>query len=371
MKQITVSVSVVGRLVRFLGLGVILLAGLSGGPVFAEPYLAVRTGQKCMACHVNPSGGGKRTNFGKIYGQTILPSQSATTLLVEQVSNYLDIGADMRGSTDLSLEPGKDEQLAFATDRATVYVEATLVPNRVSVYLDQRFAPGASNREAWMLLRTKSQRTFLQAGSFYLPYGLRLEDDGAFIREVTGVSFNNADNGILVGHDAGPWSFRTSLTNGTNGGSETNMAKQISLRAVYVKPRWRIGASANFNDGSDAEARQMANVFGGLKLLGLDWLAELDLVRDTAPGINERNQYIGFLEANKELHKGHNLKASVEWLDPDTEVGANLQSRTSLVYEFTPLPMVQLRLGTRIRDGIPQNSSQNTDTVFGQLHVWF
>lgn len=371
MNILSVNKRRASRLLGYLGLGAILLASLIGKVALAEPYLAVRTGQKCMACHVNPAGGGKRTYFGKVYGQTVLPAQGSTKLLVDQINSYLDIGADIRASSTLSMEPDEDDQLGFATDRATLYVEAQLIPDRVFFYLDQRFAPGASNREAWMLLKAKNKKSFVQAGSFYLPYGIRLEDDGAFIREVTGVSFNNADNGVMLGHDSGPWSFRTSLTNGTNGGSENNMAKQVSLRAAYIKPGWRLGASGSFNDGTEGEARQMANVFGGLKVLGIDWLAEIDMIRDSSSVIDDRNQYIGFLEGNKELRKGHNLKASVEWLDPDTDVGANLQTRTSLVYEFTPLPMVQLRVGTRIRDGIPQNSAQNTDTVFGQLHLWF
>ncbi len=339
--------------------------------VHAEPYLAIRTGQKCMACHINPSGGGKRTQFGRIYGQTVLPSKSSTNLLMDDVNSYLDIGGDMRSSLTLDRIDGEEDQSAFTTDRATLYVEAKLVPDRVTLYLDERFAPGASSREAWLMYKTANKKSFLQAGSFYLPYGLRLEDDTAFIREATGVSFNNADNGIMLGHDTGPWSLRAALTNGTNGGAESNKHKQLSARAAYIKQKWRLGISANSNQGTDDQERNMFNVFGGVRFFDIDWLAEIDWIKDKSPETGTRNQYIGFLEANKEIVKGHNLKGTIEWLDPDFSIGENQRTRTSLVWEYTPLPMTQLRVGARIRDGIPQNPAQNIDSVFAQLHVWF
>ena len=71
------------------------------------------------------------------------------------------------------------------------------------------------------------------------------------------------------------------------------------------------------------------------------------------------------------IRNGHNLKLTGEYYDPDRDVDEDEQNRWSLVYEYTPLPFVQLRAGYRRYEGIPQNDLQNRKLTFLELHGFF
>lgn len=354
-----------------LTLGLLIWSMVTANSAWAEPYLAVRTGLKCMACHTNPTGGGKRTTFGRSYGQTLLPAEPASEPMGDLFGRYLDIGGDLRTSAAFSNTPGGDDQSAFNTDRANIYLEARLMPERLTLYLDQQFAPGSDSREAWLMLWNKKHSSYLKAGRLFLPYGLRLEDDTAFIRAATGINFSTADNGVEAGLETGPWSLQLALSNGAGGGAETNNGKQISLRGEFVTPRWRLGASANFNKGEGGQDRNMQNLFAGLNAFGLQWLTEIDRIEDRNTISGNIKQLATLFEVNREIRKGHNLKLTLEYLDPDTDIDENQRTRSSLVWEATVLPLLQIRFGARIADGIPQNDSQNTHLYFIQLHGWY
>jgi hypothetical protein len=62
---------------------------------------------------------------------------------------------------------------------------------------------------------------------------------------------------------------------------------------------------------------------------------------------------------------------TAEWYDPDRSVAQDEQNRYSLVYEYTPIPFLQLRAGYRRYMGIPQSNTQNQRQVLAELHGYF
>lgn len=363
---------------KLLALGALCILG-SVSIANAEPYFAVREGLKCNSCHFNATGGGMRTVMGNGWAQSALPAQHLDTgadVWTGTITPFLQLGGNLRADATYTDIPNSKADSEFDLEEVRAYLAISAVPNRLAVYIDQRIAPGGStNMEAFARYTTENQRWNVQAGQFYLPYGLRLEDDAAFIRQVTGINMQTPDRGVQVDFESETISAQLAVTNGTASGPETDEGKQVSLRAEHVLNAWRVGAGFNLNH-TDAGDRQMQGIFAGVRTGPIAWLAEADYLTDetlTAPGSAEdkRKQWVGLIEANWRVAKGQNLKLTAEVFEPDTEVDEDEQNRFSVVWEYVPFQFVQLRLGARLYDGIPQNDLQNRKIYFAQVNGFF
>jgi hypothetical protein len=361
------------RLLRGLAAIVLCMLGAAGS-VRAEPYLAVQQGYKCIACHVHPTGGGLRNEFGNIFAQNVLPAHTievADSSWTGSVSRFFMLGGDVRADWTWTDVPHQAQSNEFDVTDARVYLNVEPIPGRLSIYLDQDFASGSgTNLETYVRYWSKDRAWFVRAGRMYLPFGLRLEDDSAFTRTVPGINMTTPDTGVEVGWESTNWSAQLALSNGSAGGEETDDGKQVTGQLVYVDPRWRLGLASSFND-SDAGDRVAYGLFGGLKTGPVAWLAEADLVVDDGFPDGSRDLVSALLEADWAVRRGHNLKLSAEWFDPDRDVDNDEQTRWSAVYEYAPIQFLQLRGGARFYDGIPQNDLQNRTIGFIELHGFF
>lgn len=349
-------------------------------PAFAEPYLAFKNNLFCSACHINPVGGGARNTFGAYYGTHVLPQTPGSTTQFDagSLGETLRIGANFRANYYQSDRKDSEDTKAtdtrtFETQSGQVYLIFQPKDSRFSLYVDEQVAPGgALNREAFILTKL-SDTNFLKVGKLMLPYGIRLEDDTAFIRQATGFNFDTSDNGVEWDIQSQKTFLSFAVSNGSSGTTNDDKRMLYLTRAEYLGNNWRIGVSGVLND-AESGRRTQTNIFGGFNLWGFTFLAEADHINDKSimniPDEYEQ-QRIGFFEVNREIAKGYNIKLTTEYFDPDTHIDENQRVRHSILLEYTPFSNMQLRTGLRKGEDIPQKTSGNYVDFFAQMHFYF
>ncbi|MBL8952101.1 MAG: hypothetical protein JNK82_15060 [Myxococcaceae bacterium] len=246
----------------------------------------------------------------------------------------------------------------------------------LSVYLDEKVGPeGASARELMLLVRGLPLGGYAKVGRILLPYGLRLADDEAFIRQVTGFNYGNQDLGIEVGAEPGPAFISAALSNGTLGGTDTNERKQLTATAG-LRTRWgRVGASYSWNDSTGPEGLLVRQVGGGFVAVNvgrLTVMTEADLVVDTErpPGADRKQvkQLAVHAEADLLIARGVGVRAAFGFHDPDLDTPEDHRSRLGLTLEVYPLPFMRLSATYVLREDIPQRVEERRDAFILQLH---
>ncbi len=358
----------------FSGL-LLLMILVCGERALAEPYLAVRMGLKCEACHVNPTGGGLRSDFGDVFAQTVLPAHPIRGdwgLWTGEVAKVLRVGGDLRYDFNVAQTPRAKTGDQLEVQQGRVYAEAEAIPDRLIFYVDEQVAPGtAVNHEAYGLFWSANHDWYIKAGQMYLPFGFRFEDQTAFVYDVSSITMYAPDDGLELGWMRGHWDTQVTVSEGTfAGGNPSSSGKEYGLQMSYVARGWRLGVAANDDDSSYAR-RKIAGVFGGVHTGPVDWLGEVDSVENEYGRFVGETQAAALLEADWLIHAGNNLKLTLERYDPDRAVHDNTQSRVSLVYELTPIQFLQLRAGVRDYYGPNAIPAERSRLFFIQLHGFF
>lgn len=367
----------------------IAVAGLISTSPHAEPYIAIREGYKCSKCHVNMTGGGKRTEFGNIYTLTRLagtyikfnrPDQtndddqetaepSTSSFFNGRLNDFIAIGGDFRTVFQFTDTPNQDTENEFIINKSVIYLQVDLIPGNALLYWT---APGGVDaREIFALVRLSSNYFYLKAGQFFLPYGLRIQDDTAFIRATTGFTYSTTDVGMELGIEPGPLTLNLALTNGTGASGDNNRDKRVTLRASVVGRYSRLGASYSDNKKQDNSRNTTYNIFGGLHFGRFTLLGEADRISDEDTLGVQTEQLAALAELNFLLSRGVNFKLTYDFLDPNEDVNNDERERFSLVYEHFLMQYTQIRSGIRVNKGIPQDDLQNAKEFFFELHLFF
>ena len=331
------------------------------------------------------TGGGKRTDFGNIYVQTRLTNKvvnwrrllrepdedaddenpvktdSSSSFFSGRLNDYIAIGGDFRMRYELTETPNNPTEEVFKQRKQNIYLQVDLIPDRVIFY--QTLAGGGDAREVFGLL--KWDAFYVKAGEFFLPYGLRLLDDSAVTRAVTGFTYRTTDAGVEIGYEPDNWAIHVAATNGTGASLETNRSKRVTASLAYVRKGFRVGGSYSINNDAQGVETVIYGLHGGVQLGRVGILAATDIIDDSTD-----KEFVSILELNLLLSRGNNLKFSYEYHDPSDAIAQNARVRLSLVWEPFVNQFTQFRAGVRENRGIPQSNAQNRTEYFLELHLF-
>ena len=346
-----------------VGAGLFLLRSI---PARAEPYIAVRTGYKCSQCHVNQTGGGKRTDFGLLYAKTRLPWKvlrppTGSSSFDPNLNESVSLGANLRVVERLTLEHasslGETAPSSNVTDftEANLYVEVKVVPEVATFYADQTLAPNSSNRELFGMLEDSRRRAYAKVGRMLLPYGFRIIDNDAFIRSRTGYNYSRSATGLELGWQPGPLALVANLTE-----------DDFSVAGSTVFRRFQVGGTFGRNTAHGNDF--VVGPYGGVNFGRFTMLGEVDFITE-----GDVDQLATLAELNYLITQGFNFKFTYEVFDRnyDVSIERDGQERYTLGVEPFIMQFVQLRAFYRINKFIPQNAAQNQDQAILEFHVFF
>jgi hypothetical protein len=341
----------------------------------AEPLFAARTGLGCASCHMNRTGGGGRTAYGAGFGAGTLPwtkFASSRGLFDGSLGDRVRLGFDGRGGYVATFRHQGPYIGEITLGEANLYLGVELLKDRLSVYVDEHVAPGgAASREAFALYDFGRAGLYVKGGKFFVPFGLRLQDDEASTRRATGFTFETADIGAEVGMDDGRWTAALAITNGTSGGPETDNGKEYSFTGARLWSAGRLGVSASTNVLPAGAHRSVGGIYGTYRVGPIVVLTEADEIHDDDGISPQRRGAAGHLEVDGLVHAGLTVRAFSGADDPDRSDAISRSTQWGIGADWTPLPGLQIRVLYRARNGPESIPGSRDDQAVAEIHAYF
>jgi len=195
---------------------------------FAYPKFAALTGEKCVSCHVNPTGGGMRNSWGVKYGRDqlfmkIFEKANKKTEFNPQITKGISLGADMRMIfINDQTGQGNPNFNTFFQMQGDLYVNA-----QINKYINLMIAPGLFipntygntplpvKSEIYGMISNLPAGLYFKVGRFIPNFGVKIPEHRAYNRSYNDLYTPYAsDAGIEVGISPGYFTLTTALSNG-------------------------------------------------------------------------------------------------------------------------------------------------------------
>jgi len=329
---------------------------LTAASILSLPRLSTEHAAPCKTCHINPNGGGARTEFGNhsvAFNELCLPQ---TKKLVKdkykkpRLSESILFGFDTRY---LVLESGR--VFRMQTD-AFVTIEPF-----EDFYYHFRFWENGIN-ENYALLYFDHQKYYVKFGRFAPAYGLRMDDHKSFVREQLGFGSNFYVDGLSLGAEIKGINFVGEIFNPNNrfvGGVHIFRPGFLDPISYLAGLSFRISKTINGSTGLYPHTR---GVFGGISYDRFTLLGEIDIAG------KGNDSVLAYLSLNTRIEYGCYFVAEYNFFDPDKHTASGVDEFVRMSLELYPLPFILIRPSyTYYTEGLLKKK----DDFFLQLHAGY
>ena len=378
--------------------------------LFSLPRFSIETGTSCMNCHVNPSGGGMRNDYGSsIYSLDELPLKrlikNADDMWDGYISDNFQIGADFRIQ---HFNDGNDSKL-FPM-QSDFYANLKISKN-TDVYMKIDTSPFSKN-EFFILFKNVFKKTWIKIGKTLPAYGLRLDDHTSFIRGGNRTSlvdtvyssndyivehndhthnlssneyiiFNNIDKGLFfdplsIAHPISIESgikisdnvrLNVSLSNGFIKSDEKEMLN-YSTTLNYIKDFEDVSFMSGFSY-LDEKNVISKGVFGGFSINKFTFSFELDETKNWLDSFESR---AGYSQLVYRPIQGLHIVGKYDFFDRHIGYSSGFIERYSAGFEIYPLSILEIKVQARqnkIDLGLPFYAKDLKNEYLIQVHTWF
>jgi hypothetical protein len=332
----------------------LVAALLAVPPSDAVPRYAAQYGQRCILCHDNPTGGGKRNAYAtQFLSPTELtwftPSPEQLDLLDPQIGANLSVGCDLRTMHHYADDP--NEPRNFLQMEGDLYLHFHL-GNRIAAHMSRGMS---GEYEVFGVAQVLPGNGYVKVGRLVPPFGWRLADHTAFVRDYGGFfPPSHSDVGVEIGYDWRGLEAQAAVLNGTRGSvADTDDELAFSGRAAYHIRVSGVALAAGgsyarnriSNQGTQREAQTetLAGPFGYLSWGPLTWVGESDWLRVEDAKGDELVTWSLSHELSCRVRRGLALLVTHDFYDEDYDEKSGALNRFGAGLELFAHPAVQLR----------------------------
>ena len=327
LRPISPRLAAVSIILVLIPVILLMVGSVTGLPRFSAEY-----GMRCGSCHVDPSGGGMRTEFGnqEVAGKELTLEVSRDLLKAHKeaagFSEVFRAGFDARYSVD---DGG-------TVERRQTDLYLSLAPVEYATFVMRVDEDGIS--ENFGLIAIDDARHYLKIGRFEPAFGLRLDDTLAYVR----TRLDNCEDRYLNGAALG-----TTLLGATFSVEAFNVNEQdvygLHLQAPFRLMYFRGLLGASYRGSSEVAVNDNGPfpvakaLFGGLSAGPISVLGEMAL-------LGKGNDSLAtYSELSIKPMSGVYLNAEYEFIDCDRRYASGVEESMTFSLEIFPIPFVEVR----------------------------